>query len=222
MEAYLWTSPPPKEGFFPVNARSKAITPTEINKTLYLVSSLIYFLVSIFKLRLSDSSTVLTLLSTTPSLIASTPPYLAQVCGSALQPGVLAPCYNSLSIYFRYYYHPRLYQYYIKKSCESMIIQGTAIKPVLFLIPEFIFAAHGLKLIEKEQSCKKDSYDQNYFKAQVPIRTKLWLHTCARCRARCGGKLFLGRVKEQKFIKNYRPNILELMTVPYARSRELI
>ena len=62
-----------------------------------------------------------------------------------------------------------------------MIIQGTAIKPVLFLIPEFIFAAHGLKLIEKEQSCKKVSYDQNYFKAQVPIRTKLWLHTCARC-----------------------------------------
>ena len=92
----------------------------------------------------------------------------------------------------------------------------------LILIPEFILAAHGLKLIEKEQSCKKVSCDQNYFKAQVPIRTKLWLHTCARCRARCGGKLFLGRVKEQKFIKNYRPNILELMTVPYARSRELI
>ena len=71
--------------------------------------------------------------------------YAAMPCS----PDVLVPCYKARLIYLRHNYHPRLYQYYINQSFESMIIPGTAIKPVLFLIPEFILAAHGLKLIEK-------------------------------------------------------------------------
>jgi hypothetical protein len=60
----------------------------------------------------------------------------------------------------------------------------------LSLSLNFIFAAHGLKLIEKEESCKKVSYNQYYNKAQVcTYPHKSYDSTLRRCEAMRGAKL---------------------------------